>query len=660
MVKLQLRDGREYALPVNGLSAADVAFVTKAGASGPASAPGVPTTWAVAYPEPLKKMEAKLESGRACLRSLRPGHPRLMMLAEDWAPLKELVDSDPLAKKLYAAVQAAGTEMLNASPLQHVLPDGKRLLQTSRQFIGRMYTLGMLHRLDGDPKWSARAVKEMLNVCAFADWNPPHFLDVAEMGHGMAIGYDWFFDQLSASERSTVRKAILEKAIMPGLEVYAKPTGWHRGNDLNNWNQVCNGGLIISALAIADEDKKEAQQILEAAMTSLQPAMHLYQPDGAWEEGPGYWAYATNYVINAAEALRTATGSDAGIGSSPALNKAAEFLQNDMGASGKTFNFADGGPDECNSPALLWLGRRFQRPDYSSLAKSRLDEGTISTKSMWFSAPHSLMWFDRAASTTEWMQAPCDRMFRRIEMVALRTNWEPAAWSISAKGGDNRFNHGDLDLGTFVLDAMGSRWAMDLGADNYSLEGYFSGAQRFTHYRTSSAGQNTLTWDGKNQELDGTGFIETFESTPEKSWSVLNLSKGYSTAKSVRRGIMLVRKPSPSVLIQDEIEPHPGNLVWCMHTQAKVNVSGAKAVLELGGKQLAATILQPAGATFQVQEVNLDPPAYPTPNTRKLLIKLPVARAATTVAVRFAPEPDPAPTVPITPLAKWGGRSVHK
>jgi hypothetical protein len=668
VVKLQLRDGREYSLPINGLSPADVAFVSKGGVSGPAPATasspalasGASTTWSVAYPEPLKKMEPKLESGRACLRSLRPGHPRLMMLPEDWAPLKELVGSDPLAKKLYAAVRTSGTEMLDASPLQHVLPDGKRLLPICRQFIGRMYTLGMLHYLDGDPKWSARAIKEMLNVSAFADWNPAHFLDVAEMGHGMAVGYDWFYSQLSASERTTVRKAILEKALTPGLEAYAKPSGWHRGDNLNNWNQVCNGGLMIAALAIADEDKKEAQQILEAGMTSLQPAMHLYQPDGAWEEGPGYWEYATNYVISAAEALRTATGSDGGIGSSPALNKAAEFMQHDMGASGKTFNFADGGAEECDMPALLWLGRRFQRPDCSSLAKSRLEQGTMSTRSVWFAAPHCLMWFDRGAGTTEWMQASCDRMFRRIEMVTLRTNWEPAAWSISAKGGDNRFNHGDLDLGTFVLDAMGSRWAMDLGADNYGLEGYFSTPQRYTHSRTSSAGQNTLTWDGKNQELDGTGFIETFESTPDKSWSILNLSKGYSTAKTVRRGIMLVRKPSPSVLIQDEVEPHPGNLVWCMHTQAKVNISGAKATLEFGGRQLAATILQPAGATFQVEEVTLEPPAFPTPDTRKLLIKLPVARAATTIAVRFSPVSDSAPPPSLSPLAKWGGKSVHK
>ena len=30
----------------------------------------------------------------------------------------------------------------------------------------------------------------MLAIAQFADWNPSHFLDVAEMTMGMAIGYD--------------------------------------------------------------------------------------------------------------------------------------------------------------------------------------------------------------------------------------------------------------------------------------------------------------------------------------------------------------------------------------------------------------------------------------------------------------------------------------
>lgn len=659
-IKVRMRDGRAFDLSLKTLISEDAAYVSEVADSLPAPGLAGGDAWNVQYPPPLTTTVAKLEDASALLKNLRSGHPRLLMLPDDWGALGELVKNDAIAEKLYKAVQVSGNDYLNASPLEHVLPDGVRLLNTSRAFVSRMYVLGILHRLDGDPKWSARAKGEMLNICSFKDWNPSHFLDVAEMVHGMAIGYDWFYDELDESERAQVRQAILDKAFAPALLVYAKPSGWHRGNHLNNWNHVCNGGLITAALAIADEEQRSAQQIMEAALESLEPAMNLYFPDGAWDEGPSYWDYATNYVITCAEALRTATGSDGGISAAPGLDKATEFMLHATGATGKAFNFADAGPSDWNLAAFQWMGRRYERAEYSSMFKSYIQQQGANSKSQWFRAAHGLLWFDQKAGTTEWQRAPFDRVFRRIEMVSLRSSWDQNAWSLSAKGGDNRFNHGDLDLGTFVLDALGVRWGMDLGADSYSLPGYF-GKERFSYYRTASEGQNTVTWNRENQELDGTGFVETFESTPERSWSILNLSKGYTTAKEVRRGVLLTRGDAPSILIQDEfLKPKTGNLLWAMHTQAAVECDGNHALLTIGGRQLRATILQPENAKFEVEEIDLKEPAYPTKGIRKLLVPIPVEGNAFTLAIRFSNENDNSPPLPVIPLAKWGGHVVPR
>ena len=155
--------------------------------------------------------------------------------------------------------------------------------------------------------------------------------------------------------------------------------------------------------------------------------------------------------------------------------------------------------------------------------------------------------------------------------------------------------------------------------------------------------------------------METFESTPNKSWAVLNLSKGYQTAKQVRRGILLTRGDSPSALVQDEIvKPGRGTLVWAMHTKAQTKISGKTAVFERDNKQIVATILEPAGAVFQVQDINLEPPAHPTTDTRKLMIKLPSSKDAITIAVAFT-QADGAPAaLPIVPLAQWGGKTVPR
>ena len=56
----------------------------------------------------------------------------------------------------------------------------------------------------------------------------------------------------------------------------------------------------------------------------------------------------------------------------------------------------------------------------------------------------------------------------------MRSDWlDPSAMFVGIKAGTNRVNHSHLDLGTFVLDALGQRWAVDLGGDNYNLPGYF-------------------------------------------------------------------------------------------------------------------------------------------------------------------------------------------
>ena len=71
-------------------------------------------------------------------------------------------------------------------------------------------------------------------------------------------------------------------------------------------------------------------------------------------------------------------------------------------------------------------------------------------------------------------------------------------------------NHNDLDGGTFVFEAGGQRWGMDMGSGDYELKNYFSQNLKFRYgyYRKSTAGHNTLvrgptTWtitryDGPN------------------------------------------------------------------------------------------------------------------------------------------------------------------
>jgi hypothetical protein len=186
----------------------------------------------------------------AILARLRPGHPRLLATAEDFAQLKERVNADATLKRWHARLVARAGRILREPPSRYEIPDGLRLLDTSRRMVDRVYTLALLYRLDGDRRYADRAWLELAAAAQFKDWNPRHFLDTAEMTHGFAIGYDWLYDVWSDEQRATLRRAMVEKGLRPGVESYrSHPSyGWWT-TAKHNWNQVCNGGLGLGSPA---------------------------------------------------------------------------------------------------------------------------------------------------------------------------------------------------------------------------------------------------------------------------------------------------------------------------------------------------------------------------------------------------------------------------
>ena len=235
----------------------------------------------------------------------------------------------------------------------------------------------------------------------------------------------------------------------------------------------------------------------------------------------------------------------------------------------------------------------------------------------------------------------------------MRSRWnDPEAMFVGFKAGDNKVNHSHLELGNFVLDAAGQRWAIDLGADNYNLPGYF-GNQRWTYYRLNTAGHNTLLIDGKNQDPKAVAPIVTFSSTPARAHAVADLSAAYrGQAKNVRRGVAMIDRRE--VLVQDEIEGAAGSeIAWQVHTRAKVQVDGSRAALSQGGKKLVAQIVAPAGAVFTTAAADAPAPQAQQPDVTKLVVKLRGSEKPLRLAVLFAAEGSDVQTLPLTPLAGW-------
>ena len=217
------------------------------------------------------------------LKGLRPEHPRIFARADDFKALAERCRTEPRLGRWRMTLFSDAEKLLTRPPVEYEIPDGKRLLAVSRAAKERLLLLGMAYQLSGEQRFADRAWRELETVIGFQDWNPSHFLDTAEMTFAVAIGYDWLYDRWSPEQRQALRAAIVRLGFEPGLRVYRKDQGWSKA--IHNWNQVCNGGLGVGALAIGEDEPEVASEILHGALRSLPRAMKEFAPDGGWGEG---------------------------------------------------------------------------------------------------------------------------------------------------------------------------------------------------------------------------------------------------------------------------------------------------------------------------------------------------------------------------------------
>lgn len=524
---------------------------------------------------------------------LKKTHPRLLVVPEDFTRVKKLLRENDLARRWYGKLQREAREILGQPPVRYRTQGSGGLLEVSRTVLRRVYLLALLQRLEGGSRYAHRLWLEVDAAAHFPDWNPGHFLDTAEMTHALAIAYDWLYDSWSPEQRRILAGAIIDKGLKPALNAYRHDgeIGWWVDSPFN-WNQVCNGGIGLGALAVFEEAPESAGEALRGALQSLPRALAKFAPDGGCYEGPLYWGYATYYTTLFIAALETALDRDFGLAGAPGYGATGFFPIYVTGPGGRTFNYGDGDDLMYWTSQMFWLARKFRQPVFAGYARSITRVH-----------PLDLLWFKAQGPSPREAGLPLDRRFRGVEVAACRSSWhDPEGVFVGFKAGDNRTPHSHLDLGSFVLDARGVRWVLDLGGDDYALPGYF-GKKRWDYYRVRAEGHNTLVLNpgsGPDQDPDVSAAIIRFRSTPERSLAVADLTPAYARqAKRVWRGLALLQ--GQQVLIQDEIQAEkPAELWWAAHTAAEVRLSGDNktAYLAQDQKRLTARILAPPEAVF--------------------------------------------------------------
>ncbi|MFH1741703.1 MAG: heparinase II/III family protein [bacterium] len=589
------------------------------------------------------------------LSSLSASHPRLLLSDADLARIEDRQTADPVLKKCIDDVLQRARKDCALPPLRHELV-GPRLLSVSRECLRRVYSLGLAYRLTGDENFARACEGNLLVVCAFPDWNPSHFLDTAEMSNAVGIGYDWLYNWLSEESRSKIRRGLIQHGLEKGVQAYRSEGGVPRWwiESYHNWNQVCNGGLIVGALAIADTDPEYARIIVPQAVNSLPRALATYGPDGAWPEGPGYWHYASRYTAYGLSALRSALGTDFGLTETAGLAVTGFFPIYTTGPTGLYVNFADSGERARRQtmPCLFWFARVY--------GEQFIADGEHEMIDRYGAVPEHIVWYVPKSDTR--YSPDLDRLFGgSVEVAVMRSAWnDPDALFVGFKAGYNQVNHGHLDLGNFELDALGVRWARDLGSDDYNLPDYWGmgkNATRWTYYRLNSHSHNVCTLNGENQDVMAESRFVKFRSEPDAAHAVVDLTTAYAShSKKTERGVALVDNRR-ALLVQDEFElTDAGEIAWGMTTDADVIVESNTARCMLDGKTLTARIVSPRDAVFSVESAEQKPPQKTNTGVNRLMIRLSKQSGSVRIAVLFSPHWENGETVEVTevkPLDTW-------
>jgi hypothetical protein len=556
------------------------------------------------------------------LRQLRGGHPRLIVLDSDIDRLRGLTRDNPLARRIYFDLERECDRLLMTPPAEYKLT-GFRLRTQARRILDRVSTLALMYRITLREPYQKRAVAELRAAAGFPNWNPGNFTDTAEMAHAFALGYDWLYRTLTPEERLLFRDAIVTKALDPAIPIYQKDASWTR--DRYAPNIICNCGIGLAALAIADDKLSDADQtvndkcgtVVRAVADSLPHGLTTYGVEGSWPEGMAYWESVTRNVCALFSAMQTGLQNDFGLSAFRGFDRAGRYRIHMTGTAGRVFNFGDSVDDIGLSPEMYWMSKRFAIPAYAWSEAKALEKNSHPDA-------YDLAWFDPNPKSPQQSQPvwPLDAIFRSVDVACFRSSWDdPAGLYLAVKGGDNKDPHAHLDLGSFVLDAGGVRWAFDLGPDDYDLPGYL-GKQRWSYYRTRTESHNTLVFDDQNQDLRAEARITRQEFTPDFSWVQIDLSRANpGKVKQWTRKFAMAQRQA--VLMSDSVRSdQPVEAIWGMMTDAEIQPAGQIATLRKNGWNLAVEIRSPRHAVFDVAPPRSTPPQAANGNFRKLIVRL--------------------------------------
>ena len=515
-------------------------------------------------------------------------HPRLLMDAAGFESLKARISSgkEPVLARLHESIMTLADKAgMKDYPLdEYILDASNTRLEYAGEACLTIFPPAYAYKMTGDRKYLDQVTENIRKICSLKDWNARHhYLDAAEIAIGIAFAYDWLYHDLDEETRETAKTALKEKAMQNALDEDLRNNFYKM---TNNWNQVCNGSMIVTSLALFESYPEEARTLIEKGLESnVAPMKAMYSPDGTYPEGYSYWCYGTFYEAIMLSALEFATGTDGGLSGIPGFRETGEYMLFMEGLERKCFNYSDCAENATKVLAMWYFAEKFDAPellanelkylagpDYQNAQYNRLIPVTIAWASrignIGGSYPDRKLWTGDGDNP----------------LVMIRTGWQDSEDDkyLAIKAGKAGNSHGHMDAGSFVYDAYGFRWAMDLGLQPYasveqplkdaggSLWDMSPNSLRWGLVRMNNRYHNTLTINGTNHAVNGEAVFTGIIDNDREKGGIIDMTQVLAgEVESATRTIRLVDEAY--VVVTDEItatDTKDAAVEWNMATRA--------------------------------------------------------------------------------------------
>ena len=436
------------------------------------------------------------------------------------------------------------------------------------------------YHITGDEKYARMAYFGALGILERKHWGPGHFLNCSGAAGFLAITYDWLEGAWKSMGLDTrvVKKGIYTHGIHHGYNSvvhdscdFPSPqqgTGWRFKCKPDNWNSVCNAGMVIASLCLLNDGPDEVippelyektKIMIGASLTSITQdglVYKQYAPDGSYVESNSYWDYGTSHLVRTMGALYRALGTDLGLHNGCGIDKTCYYALNSESADYVGWNYHDGSLSQQGSSLFSVLATINGDNMLYSLRQEHVKRGKrVQTEDMIFSARVN-------GITPPALDAlSLDYAMTGIDAFAVRNGWTPGSLFAGIIGGENPDggSHSQLDSGAFVYHNYGKMWFTDMGSDNYNLaknkngHGYFS---NYGLYRRNAEGNNDLALKALpyGQRLGGRGVMTEYSTSDNASYCIIDNREVYGDdiVKEANRGMLLTNERK-SLVIKDEV-----------------------------------------------------------------------------------------------------------